>query len=186
MPERWISVRDSIRSAAVMRTVDPASLGYGHTRDGVPWRGSSMRRRHCSTFRALDLATELRPPNPDDAHPRARSGAQPGSRVPWVEKLRDRAFRRLVACYAAAIMSMVDTSPEADARYHELLRRLPPERRLEAAMRLSSAVRELAFEGIRARHPAANDDELRVRLTVRLYGRDQARRLFGHVPDDAF
>jgi len=83
-------------------------------------------------------------------------------------------------------MSMVDTSPEADARYHELLRRLPPERRLEAAMRLSSAVRELAFEGIRARHPAANDDELRVRLTVRLYGRDQARRLFGHVPDDAF
>ena len=82
-------------------------------------------------------------------------------------------------------MSMVDTSPQADARYHELLRRMPPERRLEAAMRLSHAVRELAIAGIRGRHPAADDHELRVRLTVRLYGRDCARRLFGDVPDDA-
>ena len=82
-------------------------------------------------------------------------------------------------------MSMVDTSPEADARYHELLRRLSPERRLEAAIRLSSAVRELAVAGIRARHPEASEHELRVRLTVRLYGRSQARRLFGDVPDDA-
>ena len=82
-------------------------------------------------------------------------------------------------------MSMVDTSPQADARYHELLRRMPPEKRLEAAMRLSHAVRELALAGIRARHPGADDQELRVRLTVRLYGRDCARRLFGHVPDDA-
>jgi len=82
-------------------------------------------------------------------------------------------------------MSMVDTSPEADARYHELLRRLSPERRLEAAIRLSSAVRELAVAGIRARHPEASEHELRVRLTVRLYGRSHARRLFGDVPDDA-
>ena len=82
-------------------------------------------------------------------------------------------------------MSTVDTSPQADARYHELLRRMPAEQRLEAAMRLSQAVRELALAGIRGRHPAADDHELRVRLTVRLYGRDCARRLFGDVPDDA-
>lgn len=82
-------------------------------------------------------------------------------------------------------MSMADTSPQADARYHELLRRMPPEKRLEAAMRLSQAVRELALAGIRARHPGADERELRVRLAVRLYGRDCARRLFGHVPDDA-
>lgn len=80
---------------------------------------------------------------------------------------------------------MRDTSPEADARYHELLRRMPPEARLEAAMRLSQAVRELALADIRARHPAADEHEQRVRLTVRLYGRDCARRLFGQVPDDA-
>lgn len=52
-------------------------------------------------------------------------------------------------------------------------------------MRLSQAVRELALAGIRARHPAADDHELRVRLAVRLYGRECARRVFGHVPHDA-
>jgi hypothetical protein len=82
-------------------------------------------------------------------------------------------------------MSTVDTSPQADARYHELLRRMAPEQRLEAAMRLSQAVRELAIAGIRSRHPEADDHEVRVRLTVRLYGRECARRLFGDVPDDA-
>ncbi|MRG91827.1 hypothetical protein GF068_07795 [Polyangium spumosum] len=80
---------------------------------------------------------------------------------------------------------MGDTSPEADARYHELLRRMTPERRLEAAMRLSQAVRELALVGIQTRHPDAGEEELRVRLTVRLYGRACAERLFGDVPEDA-
>lgn len=85
----------------------------------------------------------------------------------------------------SSAMSIGDTSPQADARYHELLRRMTPERRLEAAMRLSDAVRELALAGIRERHPKADEIELRVRLTVRLYGRVQAQRLFGAVPDDA-
>jgi hypothetical protein len=78
-----------------------------------------------------------------------------------------------------------DTSPAADARYHALLRAMPPERRLEAAMKLSKAVRALALAGLRARHPDAGEDELKVRLTVRLYGRAAALRLFGSVPDDA-
>ena len=80
---------------------------------------------------------------------------------------------------------MNDTSAAADARYHELLRKLSPERRLETAMKLSRAVRELALAGIRLRHPEADDRELRVRLAVRLYGRSAAMRLFGEVPDDA-
>jgi hypothetical protein len=78
-----------------------------------------------------------------------------------------------------------DTSPAAEARYHELLRAMPPERRLEAAMKLSRAVRELALAGIRDQFPAANEQELRVRLTVRLYGRAAAVRLFGSVPANA-
>ena len=80
---------------------------------------------------------------------------------------------------------MHDTSPAADARYHELLRAMPPERRLEAAMRLSRAVRALALAGIRELFPEASEHELRVRLTVRLYGRAAAVRLFGSVPADA-
>lgn len=80
---------------------------------------------------------------------------------------------------------MSDTAPAADARYHELLRAMPPERRLEAAMKLSAAVRALALAGLRSRHPTADEKELRVRLTVRLYGRAAAERLFGAIPDDA-
>jgi hypothetical protein len=46
-------------------------------------------------------------------------------------------------------------------------------------------VRELALAGLRLRHPQADEQELRVRLTVRLYGRAAGVRLFGAVPDDA-
>jgi hypothetical protein len=82
-------------------------------------------------------------------------------------------------------MHLEDTSPEADARYHALLQRMLPEQRIEAAARLSLAVRELALAGIRTRHPTADEYELRVRLTVRLYGRACAARLFANVPEDA-
>ncbi len=78
-----------------------------------------------------------------------------------------------------------DTSPEATARYHELLRAQSPAARLQQAASLTRAVRQLAEAGIRQRHPGASDDEVRVRLTVRLYGRDTAVRLFGNVPADA-
>lgn len=62
---------------------------------------------------------------------------------------------------------------------------MPSEQRMEAAMRLSRGVRELAIAGIREAHPEADEEELRVRLTVRLYGRRTAERLFGNVPKDA-
>jgi DNA-binding MarR family transcriptional regulator len=78
-----------------------------------------------------------------------------------------------------------DTSPAADARYHELLRAQSPAARLEQAAALTRAVRQLAEAGIRQRHPGASDAEVRVRLTVRLYGREVAARLFGAVPADA-
>jgi hypothetical protein len=45
--------------------------------------------------------------------------------------------------------------------------------------------RQLAVAGIKQRHPTASDEEIRVRLAVRLYGRDTAERLFGHLPADA-
>jgi hypothetical protein len=66
-----------------------------------------------------------------------------------------------------------------------MLRALPPEKRLQAAVSLTRAVREMAVAGLRLRHPHADDHEIRVRLAVRLYGRETAARLFGAVPDDA-
>lgn len=80
---------------------------------------------------------------------------------------------------------MVDTSGASADRYHELLRAQAPHQRLAQAMSLSRMVRELALAGLRERHPSASNDELRVRLTVRLYGAEAARRLFAEVPADA-
>lgn len=80
---------------------------------------------------------------------------------------------------------MQDTQPAAAARYYELLRTTTPERRLQQAVALTRTARELAVTGIRARFPNATEAELRVRLTVRLYGREVALKLFGTVPHDA-
>lgn len=78
-----------------------------------------------------------------------------------------------------------DTSPEAQARYHEHLRRLTPVERFRAALALTAGVRNLAMIGLRQRHPHASPEELRTRLAVRLYGREVAARLYGEVPEDA-
>jgi hypothetical protein len=78
-----------------------------------------------------------------------------------------------------------DTSEREIERYHTLLRAASPEQRLRATVGLSKTVRALAMAGLRDRHPSADEDELRVRLTVRLYGRGVAAKIFGVVPADA-
>jgi hypothetical protein len=78
-----------------------------------------------------------------------------------------------------------DTDDVGARRYHELLRTQAPGQRAAQMEALTRMVRALAVAGIRARHPAAAEDEIRVRLAVRLYGRAVAERLFVAVPDDA-
>jgi hypothetical protein len=78
-----------------------------------------------------------------------------------------------------------DTGELALRRYHELLRAQAPLERARQLQSLTRMVRRLAIAGIRLRSPNASEDEIRVRLTVRLYGRATAERLFGSVPDDA-
>lgn len=83
---------------------------------------------------------------------------------------------------------MRDTTEVANRRYHELLRERAPHERLAQAMalsKLSKMTRELAMAGLRSRHPDASAEELRIRLAVRLYGREVAMRLFGGVREDA-
>lgn len=78
-----------------------------------------------------------------------------------------------------------DTSDAQIAHYHRLLRAMTPRQRVAATVALCSAVRTAALAGLRHRHPGAREDELRVRLMVRLYGRTDAERVFGKVPHDA-
>ena len=75
---------------------------------------------------------------------------------------------------------MQDTAPEAEQRYFELLAAAGPQRRLEAAVRLSEAVRELAEAGIRESQPEISPSRMRGALAYRLYGADIARRIFGY------
>lgn len=80
---------------------------------------------------------------------------------------------------------MLDTTPQARERYHALLRQMTPQQRLRAISSASRGIRTLAEAGIRREHPGAPAEEIRIRLTVRLYGRDTALRLHGTVPPDA-
>ncbi len=72
-----------------------------------------------------------------------------------------------------------DTTPEAWARYVELVSAQRPTERLAVAASLSRATREVAIAGIRARHPRATPREIQYHLARRLYGREIAERLFG-------
>jgi hypothetical protein len=79
---------------------------------------------------------------------------------------------------------MRDTSQAGLERYYELLRAQSPLARLTTAVKLSSAVRQLAESAIRAAEPGASAQVVRARLAMRLYGREAARRLFPGVELD--
>lgn len=74
-----------------------------------------------------------------------------------------------------------DTSPEA----HELqiggYRRMGADQKATLVAQLSEAVRELAREGIRQRHPDYGDDDVRKALVTLLYGRETSVLLW---PDE--
>lgn len=78
-----------------------------------------------------------------------------------------------------------DTGPEGLRRYHEKLQALTPAERARITAGLTAGVRRAARAGLRLRHPAASEEELEVRLAVRLYGRAIAQRVYRDIPDDA-
>jgi hypothetical protein len=71
-----------------------------------------------------------------------------------------------------------DTSPAARRRYYELLAQKSPVERLAMAVRLSSMVRMLAEEAVRAGSPDLSERAMKKGLADRLYGRAVAERLF--------
>lgn len=78
-----------------------------------------------------------------------------------------------------------DTSPARLRQYVEHLRGLSTIERGRILSALCAGVRQAAEVGIRQRFPGIGDEELRVRLAVRLYGRQVASRVFKNLPDDA-
>ena len=80
---------------------------------------------------------------------------------------------------------MLDTSPEAKRIYYERLAQLTPAERLTMMRRSSRMIRTLAEASIRREHPSAAAEEMRIRVAVRLYGRELVERLLGPAPADA-
>lgn len=78
-----------------------------------------------------------------------------------------------------------DTGREAEQVLIELLRRAPVARKLEMLGQLNAAARELALQGLRARHPDANEAQLQRRLADLLLGPELAARAYGPFPSEA-
>ena len=147
---------------------------------GAGGLGEFYRARHTKLRHLVRLVGWARPARggagPSALH--ARGGSRLGSKA-------RRWHGSLLTPLVSTIVAMLDTHGAKLDRYHELLRLEAPHDRLAQAMRLSRSVRELALAGIAMRHPGASEHELRVRLAVRLYGRDLAQRVFGSLPSDA-
>lgn len=71
-----------------------------------------------------------------------------------------------------------DTSLEVERLLIDRLRQAGPARRLAMACDASRALRQLAWNGLRHRHPRATEAELRRRYVAITYGEDAACRLF--------
>jgi hypothetical protein len=82
-------------------------------------------------------------------------------------------------------MGLSDTHPKAEQRYLELLRALSVQQRWAMIAGLHRSGRVLLAAALRAQFPDASEDEIVRRVTVRLYGREAAMRLHGHVPENA-
>lgn len=72
-----------------------------------------------------------------------------------------------------------DTSPGAEAVQQELIRRMSFAERAERMTALTLAVQELAFAGMKLRHPEADDDEIWLRLAANRLGRALVKKVYG-------
>ena len=113
----------------------------------------------------LRFDSEVRRVTPS-SHPRFSFGTDPTHL-----RTRDGVALR---CYAPGVQ---DTSPQAQARYFELLGRQTSAQRFASTRRLTAMVRQLALAGLREARPSATDGELRIELARRLYGNGVAERL---------
>ncbi len=74
-----------------------------------------------------------------------------------------------------------DTRPEAARVQLEIIRRMPPHRRLEQALAMSDHVRRLVADGARDRHPDYSDEQVRLAVIRISLGDDLFRRAYPGV-----
>ena len=75
-----------------------------------------------------------------------------------------------------------DTTPEAQRKQYELMRRLSPEQRLSLAFALTDAMRQLIISDLQHRFPAADANEIRRRFIARVLPREVVIKAYGFDP----
>ncbi len=78
-----------------------------------------------------------------------------------------------------------DTEPQAEQVLIDLLRRAPVARKLEMLGQMNAAARQLALQGLRARHPEATEAQLQRYLADLLLEPELAARAYGPWPLEA-
>lgn len=75
-----------------------------------------------------------------------------------------------------------DTTPHIQRIHYEMMRQLPPERRLAMAFALTNSARNLILADLRHRFPGADEDEIRRRFIARVLPREDVIRAYGFDP----
>lgn len=75
-----------------------------------------------------------------------------------------------------------DTTPEAQRKHYELMRRLSPEQKLSLAFALTNTTRQLILADLHHRFPEASRDEIRRRFIARVLPREDVIRAYGFDP----
>ena len=76
-----------------------------------------------------------------------------------------------------------DTTPEAQRKHYELMRKLSPEQRLSMAFALTDATRNLILADLHHRFPEANENEIRRKFIARVLPREDVIRAYGFDPE---
>jgi hypothetical protein len=76
-----------------------------------------------------------------------------------------------------------DTHPEIEGLQIQLLRQVPPWRKLEMMAQLNTSARQLARQGLRQRFPQAGESEMNRRLAGLLLGEELASKIYGTLED---
>lgn len=75
-----------------------------------------------------------------------------------------------------------DTSADAHRVQLSAIRRLPPARRVEMALRMSEEARAVTMAGIRDRHPEYTEQEARLAMFRLIHGDEAFRRVWPGRP----
>ena len=92
----------------------------------------------------------------------------------------------MMLCYTESVIALyTDTHPKIEAMQIEMLRGIPPWRKLEMLAQLNASGQQLALSGLRQRNPRASQAQLRRLLADLLLGEDLACKVYGEILDAA-